>query len=205
MLTLTTPLLTFAAPPLQDNPSKNQAAQLEWYQTNFQERREKRQEGNAPALPFQETLLLDNQYRPDQYQYRSTYRLVGEAGLVKVQRKKVAKKKLTDSNIRVTTTSNDALPTQVLLGRVKAVKVAVTEKPNFSDLRKRERESEQEERIWAELASFDRSQKRGGEESEPNLWRTEATDETEAHFPRGLHELQMVNHNLRPRVYFLPS
>ena len=119
--------------------------------------------------------------------------------------KKVAKKKLTDSNIRVTTTSNDALPTQVLLGRVKAVKVAVTEKPNFSDLRKRERESEQEERIWAELASFDRSQKRGGEESEPNLWRTEATDKTEAPSPRGLHELQMVNHNLRPRVYFLPS
>ena len=105
----------------------------------------------------------------------------------------------------MTTTSNDALPTQVLLGRVKAVKVAVTEKPNFSDLRKGERESEQEERIWAELASFDRSQKRGGEESEPNLWRTEATDKTEAPSPRGLHELQMVNHNLRPRVYFLPS
>ena len=195
MLTLTTPLLTFAAPPFEDNPSKYQAR----YQTNFQERREKRQEGNAPALPFQETLLLDNQYRPDQYQYRSTYRLVGEAGLVKVQRKKVAKKKLTDSNIRVTTTSNDALPTQVLLGRVKVV---VTDKPNLSEPRKRERESE--ENIWDELASFDRSQKRGG--SEPNLWRTEATDETKTLSPRGLHELQeMVNHNLRPRVYFLPS
>ena len=212
MLTLTTPLLTFAAPPLQDNPSKYQAnqdnpskyeaAQLERYQTNFQERREKRQEGNAPALPFQETLLLDNQYRPDQYQYRSTYRLVGEAGLVKVQRKKVAKKKPTDSNIRVATASNDVLPTQVLLGRVKAVKVAVTEKPNLSEPRKRERE--REENIWDELASFDRSQKRGG--SEPNLWRTEATDETKTLSPRGLHELQeMVNHNLRPRVYFLPS
>ena len=220
MLTLTTPLLTFAAPPLQDNPSKYQAnqdnpskyqanqdnpskyeaAQLERYQTNFQERREKRQEANAPALPFQETLLLDNQYRPDQYQYRSTYRLVGEGGLVKVQRKKVAKKKLTDSNIRVATTSNSVLPTQVLLGRVKVV---VTEKPNLSEPRKRERESE--ENIWDELASFDRSQKRGGEESEPNLWRTEATDKTEAPSPRGLHELQMVNHNLRPRVYFLPS
>ena len=210
MLTLTTPLLTFAAPPLQDNPSKyqanqanpskHQAAQLERYQTNFQERREKRQEANAPALPFQETLLLDNQYRPDQYQYRSTYRLVGEEGLVKVQRKKVAKKKLTDSNIRVATTSNnDVLPTQVLLGRVKVV---VTEKPNLSEPRKRERESE--ENIWDELASFDRSQKRGG--SEPNLWRTEATDATKTLSPRGLHELQeMVNHNLRPRVYFLPS
>ena len=210
MLTLTTPLLTFAAPPFQDNPSKYQAnqanpskyqaAQLERYQTNFQERREKRQEANAPALPFQETLLLDNQYRPDQYQYRSTYRLVGEGGLVKVQRKKVAKKKLTDSNIRVATTSNnDVLPTQVLLGRVKVV---VTEKPNLSEPRKREREPE--ENIWDELASFDRSQKREG--SEPNLWRTEATDETKTLSPRGLHELQeMVNHNLRPRVYFLPS
>ena len=212
MLTLTTPLLTFAAPPLQDNPSKYQAnqanpskyqaAQLERYQTNFQERREKRQEANAPALPFQETLLLDNQYRPDQYQYRSTYRLVGEGGLVKVQRKKVAKKKLTDSNIRVATTSNnDVLPTQVLLGRVKVV---VTEQPNLSEPRKREREPE--ENIWDELASFDRSQKRGGGDSEPNLWRTEATDETKTLSPRGLHELQeMVNHNLRPRVYFLPS
>ena len=129
MLTLTTPLLTFAAPPFEDNPSKYQAR----YQTNFQERREKRQEGNAPALPFQETLLLDNQYRPDQYQYRSTYRLVGEEGLVKVQRKKVAKKKLTDSNIRVATTSNSVLPTQVLLGRVKVV---VTEKPNLPELRR---------------------------------------------------------------------
>merc|ERR1712088_175593 len=88
VLTLTTPLLTFAAPPLQDNPSKYQ----ERYQTNFQERREKRQEGNGPALPFQETLLLDNQYRPDQYQYRSTYRLVGEGGLIKVHRKKVVRR-----------------------------------------------------------------------------------------------------------------
>ena len=202
MLTiLTTPLLTFGAPPpLQDNPSKH--PQVRRYQTNFQEeKREKRQEeGNiVQALPFQETLLLDNQYRPDQYQYRSTYRLVGEGGLVKVQRKKVAKKKLTDSNIRVATTSNSVLPTQVLLGRVKVV---VTEKPNLSEPRKRERESE--ENIWDELASFDRSQKREG--SEPNLWRTEATDEAKTLSPRGLHELQeMVNHNLRPRVYFLPS
>ena len=169
------------------------------YQTNFQEQpREKRQEDNSPALPFQETLLLDNQYRPDQYQYRSTYRLVGEGGLVKVHRKKVAKK-TTDSNIGVTTTSaNDVLPTQVLLGRVKAVKV-VTENPILSELRKAESQSEQDENIWAELKSSDRSQNRG----EPNLW-TELRDQTEA-TPRGLHELQMVNHNLRPRVYFLPS
>lgn len=201
MLTiLTTPLLTFGAPPpLQDNPKKH--PQVRRYQTNFQEeKREKRQEeegaGIAQALPFQETLLLDNQYRPDQYQYRSTYRLVGEGGLVKVQRKKVAKKKkkTAESNIRVTTTDDDVLPTQVLLGRVKAVKV--TEK-----LRKTESHGEQEEIIWAELKSADRSQKRGA--SEPNLW-AELTDQTEAS-PRGLHELQMVNHNLRPRVYFLPS
>ena len=169
------------------------------YQTNFQEQpREKRQEDNTPALPFQETLLLDNQYRPDQYQYRSTYRLVGEGGLVKVHRKKVAKK-TTDSNIGVTTTSaNDVLPTQVLLGRVKAVKV-VTENPILSELRNTKSQSEQDENLWAELKSSDRSQKRG----EPNLW-TELRDQTEA-TPRGLHELQMVNHNLRPRVYFLPS
>ena len=194
MLTLlTTPLLTFGAPPpLQDNPSK----QVERYQTNFQEDgREKRQEQEeeeeskiAQALPFQETLLLDNQYRPDQYQYRSTYRLVGEGGLVKVQRKK--KKKAIDSKIRVTSTGDDVLPTQVLLGRVKAVKV--TEKLK----------EEGEEHIWAELKSADRSQKRGA--SEPNLWAAELTDESESS-PRGLHELQMVNHNLRPRVYFLPS
>ena len=195
MLTiLTTPLLTFGAPPpLQDNPSKH--PQVRRYQTNFQEeKREKRQEeegaGIAQALPFQETLLLDNQYRPDQYQYRSTYRLVGEGGLVKVQRKKVAKKrkKTTNSEIRVTTTADDILPTQVLLGKVKAV-------------RKTESQEEQEQSIWAELKSADRSQKQGA--SEPNLW-AELTDQTEAS-PRGLHELQMVNHNLRPRVYFLPS
>ena len=207
MLTLTTPVLTFAAPPFEDNPT----SKLESYQTNFQESLREKRQGNAPALPFQETLLLDNQYRPDQYQYRSTYRLVGEEGLVKVQRKKVAKKKKTTVDSKIIreekTTANDVLPTQVLLGRVKVV---VTEKPNFS-----------EQKIWAELSSFDRSQKRGGE---PHLWKTEMTeDQTEDPSPRGfhqfltedkietlssprrLHELQMVNHNLRPRVYFLPS
>ena len=96
----------------------------------------------------------------------------------------------------------------VLLGRVKVV---VTEKPNFSG-----------KKILSELSSLNRSQKRGGE---PHLWRTELTEgQTEDPSPRGLHkflteedniktvssprrlhELQMVNHNLRPRVYFLPS
>ena len=153
-------------------------------------------------LPFQETLLLDNQYRPDQYQYRSTYRLVGEGGLVKVQRKKVAKKTNDESNISVTTSANDLLPTQVLLGRVKAVKA--TENPNFSaplkGIEAKEQHLEEEPNIWADLRNADRSNKR---DSKPNLW-TELTDEREAS-PRGLQELQMVNHNLRPRVYFLPS
>ena len=209
MLTLTTPLLTFGAPPYHDNLSQDQSevvqleAQLQRYQTNFQERREKRQGvGNAPALPFQETLLLDNQYRPDQYQYRSTYRLVGEGGLVKVQRKKVAKKTNDESNISVTTSANDLLPTQVLLGRVKAVKV--TENPIFSaplkGIEAKEQHLGEEPNIWADLKNADRSIKR---DSKPNLW-TELTDEREAS-PRGLQELQMVNHNLRPRVYFLPS
>ena len=209
MLTLTTPLLTFGAPPYHDNLSQDQSevvqleAQLQRYQTNFQERREKRQGvGNAPALPFQETLLLDNQYRPDQYQYRSTYRLVEEGGLVKVQRKKVAKKTNDESNISVTTSANDLLPTQVLLGRVKAVKA--TENPNFSaplkGIEAKEQHLEEEPNIWADLRNADRSNKR---DSKPNLW-TELTDEREAS-PRGLQELQMVNHNLRPRVYFLPS
>ena len=209
MLTLTTPLLTFGAPPYHDNLSQDQSevvqleAQLQRYQTNFQERREKRQGvGNAPALPFQETLLLDNQYRPDQYQYRSTYRLVGEGGLVKVQRKKVAKKTNDESDISVTTSANDLLPTQVLLGRVKAVKV--TENPFFSAPLKgigaKEQHLQEEANIWADLKNADRSNKR---DSKPNLW-TELTDEREAS-PRGLQELQMVNHNLRPRVYFLPS
>ena len=209
MLTLTTPLLTFGAPPYHDNLSQDQSevvqleAQLQRYQTNFQERREKRQGvGNAPALPFQETLLLDNQYRPDQYQYRSTYRLVGEGGLVKVQRKKVAKKTNDESDISVTTSANDLLPTQVLLGRVKAVKA--TENPIFSAPLKgigaKEQHQEEEANIWADLKNADRSNKR---DSKPNLW-TELTDEREAS-PRGLQELQMVNHNLRPRVYFLPS
>ena len=141
-------------------------------------------------LPFQETLLLDNQYRPDQYQYRSTYRLVGEEGLVNVHRRKVVRRTKGKANPDATdaTIANSVLPTQVLLGKVK-----VSPK---SDLREREGFKQQDN--WTDPKSVGRSQK---QDKEPNLW-TEL--EAEA-LPRGLQELQMVNHNLRPRVYFLPS
>ena len=199
MLTLTTPLLIFGAPPLEDNPSKGPVSQEETQQPSYQEssfpeetdRREKRQgAANLAPLPFQETLLLDNQYRPDQYQYRSTYRLVGEEGLVKVHRRKVVRRTKGKANPDATdaTIANSVLPTQVLLGKVK-----VSPK---SDLREREGFKQQDN--WTDPKSVGRSQK---QDKEPNLW-TEL--EAEA-LPRGLQELQMVNHNLRPRVYFLPS
>ena len=199
MLTLTTPLLIFGAPPLEDNPSKEPVSQEEAQQPSYQEssfqeetdRREKRQGAvNLAPLPFQETLLLDNQYRPDQYQYRSTYRLVGEEGLVKVHRRKVVRRTKGKANPDATdaTIANSVLPTQVLLGKVK-----VSPK---SDLREREGFKQQDN--WTDPKSVGRSQK---QDKEPNLW-TEL--EAEA-LPRGLQELQMVNHNLRPRVYFLPS
>ena len=200
MLTLTTPLLIFGAPPLEDNPSKEPVSQEEaqqatsYQESSFQEetdRREKRQGAvNLAPLPFQETLLLDNQYRPDQYQYRSTYRLVGEEGLVKVHRRKVVRRTKDKDNPDVSdaTIANSVLPTQVLLGKVK-----VSPK---SDPREREGLNQQDN--WTDPKSVGRSQK---QDKEPNLW-TEL--EAEA-LPRGLQELQMVNHNLRPRVYFLPS
>ena len=199
MLTLTTPLLIFGAPPLEDNHSKEPVSQEEAQQPSYQEssfqeetdRREKRQGAvNLAPLPFQETLLLDNQYRPDQYQYRSTYRLVGEEGLVKVHRRKVVRRTKGKANPDATdaTIANSVLPTQVLLGKVK-----VSPK---SDLRERDGIKQQDN--WTDPKSVGRSQK---QDKEPNLW-TEL--EAEA-LPRGLQELQMVNHNLRPRVYFLPS
>ena len=200
MLTLTTPLLIFGAPPLEDNPSKEPVSQEEaqqatsYQESSFQEEtdgREKRQGAvNLAPLPFQETLLLDNQYRPDQYQYRSTYRLVGEEGLVKVHRRKVVRRTKGKANPDATdaTIANSVLPTQVLLGKVKVF-------PK-SDLRERDGFKQQDN--WTDPKSVGRSQK---QDKEPNLW-TEL--EAEA-LPRGLQELQMVNHNLRPRVYFLPS
>ena len=200
MLTLTTPLLIFGAPPLEDNPSKEPVSQEEaqqatsYQESSFQEetdRREKRQGAvNLAPLPFQETLLLDNQYRPDQYQYRSTYRLVGEEGLVKVHRRKVVRRTKGKANPDATdaTIANTVLPTQVLLGKVKVF-------PK-SDLRERDGFKQQDN--WTDPKSVGRSQK---QDKEPNLW-TEL--EAEA-LPRSLQELQMVNHNLRPRVYFLPS
>ena len=199
MLTLTTPLLIFGAPPLEDNPSKEPVSQEEAQQASYKEgsfqeetdRREKRQGAvNSAPLPFQETLLLDNQYRPDQYQYRSTYRLVGEEGLVKVHRRKVVRRTKGKANPDVTdaTIANSVLPTQVLLGKVK---VSPKSDP-------REREGFKQQDNWTDPKSVGRSQK---QDKEPNLW-TEL--EAEA-LPRGLQQLQMVNHNLRPRVYFLPS
>merc|ERR1711963_283800 len=153
VLTLTTPLLTFAAPPFQDD---NPASKLEKsHPTSFQESLREKRQGNAAVLPFQETLLLDNQYRPDQYQYRSTYRLVGEEGLVKVHRRKVARRTKSKANPDVTnaTIANSVLPTQVLLGKVK---VSPKSDP-------REREGLKQRDNWTDPKSVGRSQKQDKE------------------------------------------
>ena len=113
-------------------------------------------------LPYQESLLLENQYRPDLP--RPVYRLLAENGLVSIRRGGGEREEPAPT---AAPHRQHDLPFRVLLGRIRA--------------------------------GAPRPRSQG---ARPGPWSTaevEERDEGEGSMKK------MVNHNLQPRVYFLPS
>lgn len=165
---------------------------------------------DAP-LPYQENLLLANQYRPGLP--RPVYRLVAEGGLVKVRRtKKVRKTTITTKRPRVREQPQQ-LPSRVLLGRVRADKEgpAVQTLPTTGDFLSKlgaprdeaihnisprnPVEARSQLDLWQHASSheFYRAEGAGSQESGGELISDQ--DSTK----------KLINHNMQTRIYFLPS
>lgn len=118
-------------------------------------------------LPYQESLLLENQYRPDLP--RPVYRLLADTGLVSIRRGGgVGKEPAPAAPPR----QQHTLPFRVLLGRIRA--------------------------------GVPRPRSQG---ARPGPWSTAEVEEGGDGEGLMIHEVmkKMVNHNMQPRVYFLPS
>ena len=166
------------------------------------------------SLPFQENLLLANQYRPGVA--RPVYRLLGEGGLVPVSRLSPSPIPSSRGGAEPPSTEAALLPSRVLLGRVKvqpspssgampkSTSPSSGMKPRSPSPRSPTVLSSVGINLWGQASrpagpspAVGRAggEDRGGSGGFRGGGRGEGADSTQI----------LINHNMQPRVYFLPS